>query len=302
MKKNKKIIMIIIAILLIVAITVAIIIGANKKTNEDNEPKTLLEEVLKIRGKSLEENDYKKFVGGEVLNEDTAFLEYAFLSNNKVYIFDPAKLKKGELSYRKVYDIPENIRIMNINPSLGTDIGLISYDDIYYYLDDENLDNKGAYYVNFENSDYHFKKFYSEKYSLIYQKENFDYDFISNYWYAKDNILYTFGAPFDYNREKISGNYEGEKIIRIYNERIVKTDKGFYEVVVYSDNGRKISTMRINLLTKYHDEVLTFTYEYVILKDYTMIPINDVMPNRPQKYQYNYYWGGLNEKPNSFEE
>ena len=117
-----------------------------------------------------------------------------------------------------------------------------------------------------------------------------------------DNILYTFGAPFDYNREKISGNYEGEKIIRIYNERIVKTDKGFYEVVVYSDNGRKVSTMRINLLTKYYDEVLTFTYEYVILKDYTMIPINDVMPNRPQKYQYNYYWGGLNEKPNSFEE
>lgn len=302
MKKNKKIIMIIIAILLIVAITVAIIIGVNKKATNDNEPKTLLEEVLKIRGKSLEENDYKKFVGGEVLNEDTAFLEYAFLSNNKVYIFDPAKLKKGELSYRKVYDISEDIKIMNVKPSLGTDIGLISYDDIYYYLDDENLDNKGADYVNFENSDYHFKKSYGEKYSLIYQEETFDYDFISNYWYAKDNILYTFGAPFDYKREKISGNYEGENVIRIYNERIVKTDKGFYEVVVYSDNGRKVSTMKINLLTKYYDEVLTFTYEYVILKDYTMIPINDVMPNRPQKYQYNYYWGGLNEKPNSFEE
>lgn len=302
MKKNKKIIMIIVAILLVVAIIVAIIIGVNKKAAKDNEPKTLVEEVLKLREKSLEENDYKKFVGGEVLNEDTAFLEYAFLSNNKVYIFNPAKLKTGELSYRKVYDIPEDIKIMNVKPSLGTDIGLISYDDIYYYLDDENLDNKGADYVNFENSDYHFKKSYGEKYSLIYQEETFDYDFISNYWYAKDNILYTFGAPFDYKREKVSGNYEGENVIRIYNERIVKTDKGFYEVVVYSDNGRKVSTMKINLLTKYYDEVLTFTYEYVILKDYTMIPINDVMPNRPQKYQYNYYWGGLNEKPNSFEE
>ena len=163
MKKNKKIIMIIITMLIVIAIIVAIIIGVNKKAAKDTEPKTLVEEVLKLRGKSLEENDYKKFVGGEVLNEDTAFLEYAFLSNNKVYIFDPAKLKKGELSYRKVYDIPENIKIMNASPSLGTDIGLVSYGDIYYYLDDENLDNKGADYVNFENSDYHFKKFYDEK-------------------------------------------------------------------------------------------------------------------------------------------
>ena len=27
------------------------------------------------------------------------------------------------------------------------------------------------------------------------------------------------------NLDKVSGNYEGEKVIRIYNERILKTDK-----------------------------------------------------------------------------
>ncbi len=35
--------------------------------------------------------------------------------------------------------------------------------------------------------------------------------------------------------KKVSGNYEGEKIIRIYNERIVKTDKAFYELMSYFD-------------------------------------------------------------------
>lgn len=57
--------------------------------------------------------------------------------------------------------------------------------------------------------------------------------------------------------------------------------------------------MKIDLLTKYYDEVLTFTYEYVILKDYTLIPINDCL-NRPQKYQTDHYRGTLNEKPSIF--
>ena len=57
--------------------------------------------------------------------------------------------------------------------------------------------------------------------------------------------------------------------------------------------------LKIDLLTKYYNEVLTFTYEYVILKDYTLIPINDCL-TRPKKYQTNYYRGTLNEKPSTF--
>lgn len=57
--------------------------------------------------------------------------------------------------------------------------------------------------------------------------------------------------------------------------------------------------MKIDLLTKHYDEVLTFTYEYVILKDYTLIPINDCL-TRPQKYQTDHYRGTLNEKPSIF--
>lgn len=133
---------------------------------------------------------------------------------------------------------------------------------------------------------------------------------MSNYVYVKDNILYR----LNYTNEKypdiykVSGNYEGEKVIRIYNERILKTDKAFYEIVSYFDkelNKNVTTTMKIKLLTKYYNDVLTFTYKYVILKDYTLIPINDVMINRANDYQYNEFISSFNsikEVPKVFEE
>ncbi len=51
------------------------------------------------------------------------------------------------------------------------------------------------------------------------------------------------------NLDKVSGNYEGEKVIRIYNERILKTDKRFYELMSYFDknlNKRFVTTVKIN--------------------------------------------------------
>ena len=51
-----------------------------------------------------------------------------------------------------------------------------------------------------------------------------------------------------------------------------------------------------------YDEVLTFTYEYVILKDYTMIPIDDVMTNRGKTYNYNFYVDRFEEVKDTFVE
>lgn len=48
------------------------------------------------------------------------------------------------------------------------------------------------------------------------------------------------------------------------------------------------------MLTKYYDEVLIFTYKYVVLKDLTLIPINDIMENRVREYQYDYFLSGFN--------
>ena len=92
-------------------------------------------------------------------------------------------------------------------------------------------------------------------------------------------------------------------LLHIYNDRIVKTDKCFYEVVNYSEQNKTIpTTMKINLLSKYYDEVLSFTYEYVILKDYTLIPINDIFVSRPKEYQTYFYVDSFDEKPELFDE
>ena len=311
MKEQQKLIKSI-ALVLIVAIPVIILLSKNVKTTqkeENKKTKSLLSAVLKKNNQTQEEANYKKFVSGEVLNENTSFLEYAFITNNTAYIFNPAKLKTGELSYKKAYDIPNNIKVMNIVPSLGADINFIDYTDTLYSIYDNNIDNDPVDdYSMFEKATYELKTLATNNYSEKYLDKKMAYDFTANNLYVKDNILYNIIPEYYHFQnkvtvptayEKISGNYEGEKIIRIYNERILKTDKGFYEIVDYYDtSGKKTTTMKIDLLTKYYNEVLTFTYEYVILKDYTLIPINDCL-TRPKKYQTNYYRGTLNEKPST---
>ena len=312
MKEQQKLIKSI-ALVLIVAIPVIILLSKNVKTTqkeENKKTKSLLSAVLKKNNQTQEEANYKKFVSGEVLNENTSYLEYAFITNNTAYIFNPAKLKTGELSYKKAYDIPNNIKVMNIVPSLGADINFIDYTDTLYSIYDNNIDNDPVDdYSMFEKATYELKTLATNNYSEKYLDKKMAYDFTANNLYVKDNILYNIIPEYYHFQnkvtvptayEKISGNYEGEKIIRIYNERILKTDKGFYEIVDYYDtSGKKTTTMKIDLLTKYYNEVLTFTYEYVILKDYTLIPINDCL-TRPKKYQTNYYRGTLNEKPSTF--
>ena len=54
------------------------------------------------------------------------------------------------------------------------------------------------------------------------------------------------------------------------------------------------TTVKIRMLTKYYDQILTFTYKYVILKDYTLIPINDVMENRVRDYSDDYCLSSFN--------
>lgn len=279
----------------------AIIIAIKNKKPELNdhticEPKSIIEQILATNP----DKKYLKLKGGEILNENTNFSEYAFISNNSIYIFNPQKLDSGEFEYKKVYDIDKNIKVMNIRPSSGADIKFIDYNDTLYTLHDENLDNKVRdSYDMFLNADYKLNNYLKWEYSTEFLGKKTDYDFMSNYVYVKDNILYR--LLYNNDRypavDKVSGNYEGEKVIRIYNERILKTDKGFYEIMSYFDtnlNKTVTTTVRINLLTKFYDEILTFTYKYVVLKDYTLIPINDVMESRVRDYPYDYFISGFN--------
>ena len=289
--KNNKIILI--GIILVLLTLFAIFIPKNNMVNDK-----LVEEASKNAKKKV--TDYKKITSNLVLNEDTCFRNYAFINNNSIYIFNPDKLDEGIFEYKKVYDIKKDIKAMNITPDYGSDIRFIDYNDMLYTLKDINSDNKiRNSYDMYLNANYELSPYLKWEYSKEFIGKKIDYDFMSNYVYVKDNILYRLN--YTNNKyptiTKIDGNYEGEKVIRIYNERILKTDKAFYEIVSYFDNNLNktiTTTIKINLLTKYYNDVLTFTYKYVILKDYTLIPINDVMINRANDYQYNEFISSFN--------
>ena len=295
--KNRKVLYVGIGII-VIGVIILLIFVLNK--NGVISSKTLVDEA-KENTKKDKDYAYNKVTNGDILNEDTCFNKYAFISNNAIYIFNPSLLDSGNFEYKKVYDIPSNIKVMNIRPSWGADIAFFDDKDILYTLHDNNTDNKVRdSYDMYLNADYKLSDYLKWEYSTEYLGKKIDYDFMSNYVYVKDNIIYRllYNSNNKYPTiDKVSGNYEGEKVIRIYNERIVKTDKGFYELMSYFDtdlNKTITTTVKINLLTKYYDDVLTFTYKYVILKDYTLIPINDVMTNRVRDYSDDSFISGFN--------
>ena len=295
--KNKKLLYVGIGIL-VIGVIILLIFMLNK--NGVISSKTLADEA-KENTKKDKDYTYNKITNGDILNEDTCFNKYAFISNNTIYIFNPSLLDSGNFEYKKAYDIPSNIKVMNIRPNWGADIAFFDDNDTLYTLHDNNTDNKVRdSYDMYLNADYKLSDYLKWEYSTEYLGKKIDYDFMSNYVYVKDNIIYRllYNSNDKYPTiDKVSGNYEGEKVIRIYNERIVKTDKGFYELMSYFDtdlNKTITTTVKINLLTKYYDDVLTFTYKYVILKDYTLIPINDVMTNRVRDYSDDSFISGFN--------
>lgn len=297
--KNKKIIYVIIAFIVLIGFVSIIIIKNRKQELNDHTPPEASSIVDELK-KKYPDKEYQKLKGGEILTEDTSFSKYSFITNNSIYIFNSQKLDNGEFVYKKVYDIDKNIKVMNITPNSGADIKFYDYNDTIYTLHDDNTDNKVTdSYDMYLNANYSLSNYLKWEYSTEFLGKKIDYDFMSEYAYVKDNILYSknYGNEKYPTIEKISGNYEGEKVIRIYNERIVKTDKGFYELMSYfntNSNKKVTTTVKINMLTKYYDEILTFTYKYVVLKDYTLIPINDVMENRVRDYQYDYFLSGFN--------
>ena len=297
--KHKKIVYVIIASIVLISIISIVIIKNRKQELNDHTPPEA-NSILDVLKKKYPDKEYQKIKNEEILTEDTSFSQYSFITNNSIYIFNPQKLDNGELEYKKVYDIDKNIKVMNITPNSGADIKFYDYNDTIYTLHDDNTDNKVTdSYDMYLNANYNLSDYLKWKYSTEFLGKKIDYDFMSEYAYVKDNILYSknYGNEKYPTIEKISGNYDGEKVIRIYNERIVKTDKGFYELMSYFDtnsNKKITTTVKINMLTKYYNEILTFTYKYVILKDYTLIPINDVMENRVRDYSYDYLLSGFN--------
>lgn len=109
-----------------------------------------------------------------------------------------------------------------------------------------------------------------------------------------------------------SGMSENEKIITMFNGNILVTDQAFYKIVYddvpdsLTDYSQKVTNSdgtaaeylpkfgggdryrleKIELLTKYYDEVATITQSYVITKDYKILPITEIIPAENKYSQY----------------
>lgn len=294
---------------ILIVVTLAIILGLilfNKKDKktpklEDHtvcEPETLVEEILATNP----DLKYFKIDNAEILNENTNFRNYAFITNNTIYIYNKEKLDQGIFEYKKVFT-SNDINIINLVPGFGADIKFIDNNDTLYTLKDNNLDNNVKDdYEMYDKAIYQLSDTLKWEYSKEFLGKKIDYDFISNYAYIKDNSLYSIiynGNDRYPTIDNINNDFKQEKIERIYNERILKTDKNFYELMSYFDKNQNktvVIPVKINKLSKYHDEILTFTYKYVILKDYTFLPIKDVMENRVREYTDNYFLSGFNSE------
>ena len=186
--KNKKIIYAIIGIVILISIVVIIAIISNKPMPIDRTPKeatSILEELKK----KYPDKKYLKLTGGEILNEDTCFNKYSFINNNSIYIFNPEKLDIGEFTYKKVYDVDKNIKVMNITPDAGPDIKFYDYNDTIYTLHDNNTDNKiNDSYDMYLKANYSLSDYLKWEYSTEFLGKKIDYDFMYNYGNVKEII------------------------------------------------------------------------------------------------------------------
>lgn len=190
MKNKKAIYVIILSIVLVGIISIIIIKSKNQKLNDHTPPEA--NSIFDALNKKYPDKEYQRLKGGEILKEDTSFSKYSFIANNSIYIFNPQKLDNGEFEYKKVYNIANSIKVMNITPNSGADIRFYDYNDTIYTLHDDNTNNKVKdSYDMYLNANYNLSDYLKWDYSTEFLGKKIDYDFMSEYAYVKDNVLYS---------------------------------------------------------------------------------------------------------------
>ena len=123
---------------------------------------------------------------------------------------------------------------------------------------------------------------------------------VLKYMFIFVSIMFLVG----WGNNSCSGIIDGNSKIKIVKKEVSNIKLKEYSSDVFSMKKWKVEPGGewIYYAIRVYDEVLTFTYEYVILKDYTMIPIDDVMTNRGKTYNYNFYVDRFEEVKDTFVE
>lgn len=194
---------------------------------------------------------------------------------------------------------------------------------VYRYASDgKTLEDHTAEYLK-ANKIYNYGTtmfaFFDKKVDLIFSGEYLDTSMGFNWYRDMDWREY---IAFELDLSAI-GN---EKPIRLFNNNIIMTDKAFYEVVyaskplddkdneaqlapdgsvspyfpAYSHLNCNLKLRKLDLLSKYYDDVCNICTSYVITKDYKLLPIKEVITEGYNEYMgydcYGFYWNYIDEE------
>lgn len=125
--------------------------------------------------------------------------------------------------------------------------------------------------LSYDESDY-------KKYDGSFE-ESISYDFNDFKYILEDDKAYIV-----INDETFDLNVKGYPI-GIYNTNILKTNCEYYEVICTNEG---YYLRKIDILSNFYEDVRFITNDYVITKDYTMLPIKELLGKDydPNKFYY----------------
>lgn len=291
------------------------------------EPVNIEQYLLKERGLNYDNSDYKKIIRGDL--DISEYSEFAYNPNNNTnsILLDNGKFYDVDLKNLLINDKC----IMDLNFLGKDDILSWKYDgmeNVSVYFDNDN-----AYEINLKKQSV--EKIDAPLYNKIYRLDDvgrlyedthafekalkiYDFDMLLIALFEKKmTILYSF-AYFD--KETYSNNDKREFIafdlemdeypVRIFNSNILMTNCSFYEIIYISahknNNDNKddnvtyyndLGLRKIDTLTCFYKDVRNITNDYVISRDYTLLPLNEVIIYNDNSYKYDccnfYYDNGI---------
>lgn len=280
-------------VLLIIILLIFFLNKEDSKPNDNNNNQkeeivdnSLIEEVAILNNKKV--SDYKKYNSTCPITKDSIIADYIIQTDNKIYGVD---FEKGT-DCKLLYTLDSNYKIHKYDTSDGAYVWLIDENGKNYMLKDENFDFSQTVGTapTFENTSYKLREAY---YSTPAKKKYFNSE-ENLTWEWKD--LYIFqnkvyiNRYFKENPMQLVETPENETFLRIsqidqFDYDILKTDKSYYLIAIvyeYVDGKYRYGldleykAVKIDLLTKYYNEVLNTFEDYVITTDGYLIPQEDL--------------------------